>query len=258
MSRRDGMPPSPERLASLYIAEACHELRTPVAVLNLVAGLVDKIDDIDENRVKEILFAVHRQCVHLRVLIDRYLEHGALIYGGTDTPGVEFNGAEVVAEAIDALVPLLDTDRVRQRLEDVILFGDPTRLNGIVTNLVLNAAKYSDVSAPVDVELCLGSGDVVLFVADRGIGIRPEDRELVLQPFQRARNAQEWTGGGTGLGLPIVSAHVAAFGGTLDIDERVGGGTVMTVRLPVARSVGALAAHNSGDRAEEQNDVQPQ
>jgi signal transduction histidine kinase len=223
---------APEVLAARYLAEACHELRTPVAVLSLVGSLGDHIERLDLEQLHHLADAVQRQTAHLRILIDRYLDHGMLQYGGGTVPDVEFDVSDVIASVIDSLHPLLGSERVHARLEAATIVGDPERVESIVTNLVLNAAKYSDETERIDVDLETVGGTVRLVVADRGIGIPVDHRERVLEPFHRAPNAVARAVAGVGLGLAIVVAHVEALGGWLQVDDRAGGGTVMTVVVP--------------------------
>lgn len=216
----------------LHLAEACHELRTPVAVLSLVTGIQDHVEELEPARLRRLIEAVERQCVELRVTIDRYLEHGELTFGGTRAQEVLVDVDRVVQEALDALVPLVPPERLDLDLEPTRIGGDPRRLSSIVTNLVVNAAKYSEPTSAIEVTLTSAAHSVTLEVADRGSGMSRESRRVLLEPFRRGVEEAVQRQQGTGLGLSIVVRHVQALRGVLEIHDRSGGGSVVTVTLP--------------------------
>lgn len=233
MTQGPGMTPeSPELITARYVAEACHELRGPVAVISLVTELSVHADRLDADRFVGLMQTVRAQTALLRALIDRYLEHAVLVDGDWKGVDVAVDVASETAAALDALVPLVSAERVRRHLGAGRVVGDPSRVRSIVTNLVQNAAKYSPDDAPVDVRVGAAGSDVVLQVLDRGIGIPVDERDRVMQPYQQASNAREQAVAGMGLGLGIVAAHVAALDGQVEISDRPGGGTSVTVLLP--------------------------
>lgn len=216
----------------LYLAETCHELRTPVAVLTLITGILDKGDGLAPDRLSVLVEAVERQCVELRVTIDRYLEHGELIFGGGQSQELRFDVDLVVQEAVESLVPLIPKDRLEVSLESAQIRGDPRRLSSIVTNLLVNAARYSDQTSVIEVGVSSGHRCVTLEVADRGNGIPEESRRVLLEPFHRGSGAAVQLHDGAGLGLAIVAGHVQALRGALRIHDRREGGSVVAVTLP--------------------------
>lgn len=236
MTGRHAASDPPDVVVAHYLAEACHELRKPVAVLSLFSELSLSAPEPSPERMLTALTVVREQTAILRALIDRYLEHGQLVHGGwsdADVDAVVDVAAEVEA-SLDSLAPLVPAERVRRRLAPGTVIGDPARVRSIAVNLVHNAAKYSPEWEPVGVDVDAIGPDVVLQVTDRGIGIPAAQREHVLQPFRRATNATEVASAGLGLGLAIVAAHVEALGGRIDVSDRAGGGTVVAVRLPRA------------------------
>lgn len=228
------MTESPELITARYVAEACHELRSPVAVISLVTDLSGHADQLDAERFVLLMQTVKAQTALMSSLIDRYLEHAAMLDGDWPDYCVEMDVGSVTAAALDDLVPLVPLERVSRDLGTARVCGDPDRVRSIVTNLVQNASKYSPPDARVDVTVHVDGSDVVLQVLDRGIGVPVGERERVLEPFQQASNARERAVSGTGLGLAIVTAHVAALDGRLVISGRPGGGTIVTVRLPTS------------------------
>lgn len=120
--------------------------------------------------------------------------------------------------------------------EDMAVLGDEHALERVLTNLVNNAAKYSPAETVIQIhvrrELTPDFGaTAVVEVCDRGPGIPADERERLLQPFERLDRDADIQG--TGLGLAVVQSVVEAHGGSLRIGDHAGGGTVMRVELPV-------------------------
>lgn len=109
--------------------------------------------------------------------------------------------------------------------------GVPDALERALANLIDNALKYSLGNSEVDVFVGVAGGRAVIAVADRGPGIPAEDRERVLEPFQRLGGSEV---PGSGIGLAVVNEIAATHGGYLEIDEREGGGAVVRLVLPLA------------------------
>ncbi|GAA2998310.1 ATP-binding protein [Microbacterium aurantiacum] len=131
---------------------------------------------------------------------------------------------EQVGRAKDVRVSLSTTGRLRAVV-------DGFRMRQVFDNLVSNAVKYTVTGGEVDITAGIEGDDVVVSIADTGIGIAPEDIPRVLTPYFRTAEAKK-TATGTGLGLGITREIVEAHGGSLTIDSALGEGTVITVRLP--------------------------
>lgn len=131
---------------------------------------------------------------------------------------------EQVGRAKDVRVSLSTTGRLRAVV-------DGFRIRQVFDNLVSNAVKYTVTGGEVDITAGIEGDDVVVSIADTGIGIAPEDIPRVLTPYFRTAEAKK-TATGTGLGLGITREIVEAHGGSLTIDSALGEGTVITVRLP--------------------------
>jgi signal transduction histidine kinase len=118
--------------------------------------------------------------------------------------------------------------------------GDPAKLKQVLVNLIDNAIKFTPAGGRIRVS---GEGDQAwlrIRIGDTGIGMRPQDIPLVVQPFYRVNSAYDATRQGAGLGLPFAKAVVELHGGTLGIESRPGAGTTVTVTLPAA--LGAAVA----------------
>jgi signal transduction histidine kinase len=159
--------------------------------------------------------------------------------------------AQVARAAVRDLAPALEPARVHLRGDEVALAqANGIAMHRVVTNLVVNALKYSPSGSPV--EITFGRprpGRVRLSVRDQGRGIHPDDLDTILDEFARGRLAED--DGGTGLGLTSVRDLVQQQSGTVLIDSEVGGGTTVTVELSSPPSLGPAAPHqrSSGSRS---------
>jgi two-component system OmpR family sensor kinase len=118
-----------------------------------------------------------------------------------------------------------------------VVVGDDARLHQVATNLVGNAVAHTPAGTHVDVRVRRHDGDVLLEVTDDGPGMAPEVAARVFERFYRADSSRTRTGSattGSGLGLSIVAAIVAAHGGDVDVDSAEGRGSRFVVRLPAA------------------------
>lgn len=112
------------------------------------------------------------------------------------------------------------------------LHGDPDMIHTVINNLVSNALKFTPHGGTVGMAAARRSEQVVIEVADRGVGIDPGDRERVFEPFYRGEGTNDPRVPGTGLGLAICRDLVRAHGGEIVIVERKGWSTVFRVSLP--------------------------
>ncbi|WP_284249067.1 sensor histidine kinase [Litorihabitans aurantiacus] len=115
----------------------------------------------------------------------------------------------------------------------LVIRGDARAVGQVMDNLVSNAVKYSDTGDTVVVVAEREGDDVVVRVADNGIGISPEDQERLFERFFRSESVRGERHG-TGLGLHLVREIVLAHGGTIEVDSDLGEGTQITVRMPYA------------------------
>ena len=113
------------------------------------------------------------------------------------------------------------------------VLGDRLALRRVVANLVENALKYGGAA---HLGLATRNGEMVLTVDDRGPGIPPDQRALLLEPFTRIEGSRARRTGGSGLGLAVVHSLLLAHRGTLEIGDAPGGGARITVRLPIFRT----------------------
>ncbi|MBE3014628.1 HAMP domain-containing histidine kinase [Microbispora sp. NEAU-D428] len=203
-----------------FVADAAHELRSPIATVRTRLELAS-----GHEPAREALADVGR----LQALAADLLLLAALD-AGEPPRADEVDLGQVAAE--EALRPRPETGvTVRVTADpDVVVHGSRHHLARLVTNLVDNAVRHA--SSAVEVRVLAEKAGALLEVRDDGPGIPPEDREAVFDRFTRLDDARTRDAGGSGLGLAIVREIAARHGGIVVIGDSPGGGACFTVRLP--------------------------
>jgi two-component system, OmpR family, sensor kinase len=216
-----------------FVADASHELRTPVASIRGYAelfrrGAADNPDDLAMTmRRIEDESARMGHLVDDLLLLARLDEGRPLEQGPVDLSLLVADAA-ADARAIDPGHPV----EVRAA-EPVIVRGDEHRLRQVVANLVRNGLVHTPPGTAIEVAACVEGSQGLLVVADHGPGVPVEIADRVFERFYRADPSRGRIHGSSGLGLSIVAAVVASHGGTVHLDQTPGGGATFTVRLPL-------------------------
>ncbi len=216
-----------------FAAVAAHDLQAPLRVVAGLVGMLGRryagtLDAQADELIARTVGAVER----MQQLTDDLLTHAR---SGADTtqPPAPVDTAAVVAEVLDTLGPLVAEAGVTVEVHPLpTVVGHRVLLVQLFQNLVTNAVKFATGDRP---HVRIGAsrdGDRWRFtVQDDGIGIPPEARERVFEPFERGAGAAD-RAPGSGLGLAVCRRIVERHGGTIHADEAPGGGTVMTFTLP--------------------------
>ena len=205
-----------------------HELRTPIAV---VRGHLELTDPSDPEDVRQTQVLAIDELDRMGMLVDDLILLAKSAQSDFVTP-VGTDVAELTELVFDKSLALGER---RWQLESVAFTRamiDPTRITQAWLQLVANAVRYSEPCSTVSLGSAIRGGHLLMWVGDEGIGIAPEEIDLVRQRFKRTAGAQELASG-TGLGLSIVETIVTAHGGELDIRSQVGEGSVLTMRIPL-------------------------
>jgi signal transduction histidine kinase len=146
--------------------------------------------------------------------------------------------ADVIRHAVDDIRPRLEerqhTLAVTLSQTPVCVNGDPIRLEQVVTNLLENAAKYTEPGGRIEVELREENGQAWLCVRDNGIGLAAENLEVIFDLFTQINATLDRTTGGLGIGLTLVRRMLALHGGTIEVHSAgLGQGTQFIARLPL-------------------------
>jgi two-component system OmpR family sensor kinase len=230
-----------ERLRQ-FVADASHELRTPVTSIRGYAelfrrGASDRPADL-ANAMRRIEQEGQRMGELVEeLLLLAWLDQGQPLERRPVDVSALLDAAVDAARATDPERPL-DADAQ----SPLVVLGSEPRLRHVVDNLLTNARLHTPAGTPVHVRLAAEDGDVMLEVADAGPGVPAEEADLIFERFYRTDRSRTRSQGGVGLGLAIVRSVIEAHGGAVSYRPRPGGGSVFRVVLPLAPAAGSQDA----------------
>jgi len=219
-----------ERLRNAILSSLSHDLRTPLT--SLVGASVALCEDELEPRERhEFSRLVASEALRLSRLVNSLLELTRMEPGGTHTQEAQAID-EVIGTALSRLEAQLVGRCVRTEVPQEVPLAafDPVLIEQVVVNLVENVVRHAGAASPVEIAAHFPGDAIVIEVADRGPGVLPGDEERVFEKLYRGKSHD---GAGTGLGLTICRAIVKAHDGKIWLENRVGGGVVVTFTLPV-------------------------
>jgi signal transduction histidine kinase len=222
-----------------FLAMAGHELRTPLTSLHgavetlLRATRQGMLGAPAPDRVPRLLEIIEKQDERLIKLVNNLLDVSRLSEGRLELELDEVDLSAIVYDVAECFRE--EIARARCRLEihaqdHVVGWWDRSRLEQVVTNLLMNALKYG-AGTEVTISVSADTTSAHLAVADQGIGIAPQHLERIFGRFERAVAGKEYSG--VGLGLSIARDIVEALGGTIGVVSEPGGGATFTVELPL-------------------------
>jgi two-component system OmpR family sensor kinase len=217
-----------------FVADASHELRTPVTTIRGYAELYRVGGLAGGEALDEAMRRTEQEAIRMARLVEDLLNLAKLDEGRPlELRDVDL--AELVHDAArDAAA--VDPGRVITAEADrpVVVRGDEDRLRQVIANVVGNALVHTPPGTAIELRVDATDGTACIAVTDHGPGMPPEVAAKVTQRFYRADPARARNRGGSGLGMSIADAAVSAHGGTIGVDSVVGQGTTVTVTLPVA------------------------
>lgn len=224
-----------------FLAGVSHELRTPLTSIRGYTELMTMAEDLS-GPVREAMAVIERNADQLLVLVEDLLSTSIR---RPSTQRASLDLVHLVEQSLAAAGPTAaaaGVDLQAQLPASLVMDGDPVRIGQVLDNLVSNAIKYSPAGGPVTVRLTEGGEGARLQVADRGIGMHPEETKEVFGRFTRSANARMSTIPGLGLGLAVVKDIVEDHQGTITCDSALGEGTVFTITLPQASPLASRPA----------------
>lgn len=213
-----------------FVGNVSHELRTPLTVLK---GYVENLQSLDPSITEKIerpLVQMDMQVVRMEVLLKDllWLSRIESIAHSDKTSSVDMG--ELINELVgDLRAAWPDREISLSRSFDGLILGDPMELHSAVSNLIVNALKYSDPQSPVDVEWLCEDGQPTLHVSDQGEGIDPIHIPRLTERFYRVDKSRSQKTGGTGLGLAIVKHVALSHNAEIVIKSQVGAGSTFSL-----------------------------
>ena len=214
-----------------FVADASHELRTPVATIRGYAELYRTGALDGSGQLDDAMRRTEEEAVRMGTLVDDLLQLARLDQG-RPLERAPVDLGQLVADTVrDARAVDPEREITATVPEPVTVLGDAARLHQVLANLVANALVHAP-DAPIQVSLHEDGPDAVVEVRDDGPGMSKADAARAFERFYRADASRSRHHGGSGLGLAIVDATVRAHGGTAELRSAPGTGTTVRVRLP--------------------------
>ncbi len=217
-----------------FVANVSHELKTPMGALGLLAETL--LAETEPEVSRRLAQRIHSEAFRISRIIDDLLDLSR-IENEESPPREPVLVNLVMAEAAERVRSAAEQREVEIKLEEpsppVAVLGDRRQLTSALYNLLENAVKFSYEGGVVEFTGVIDGDDVVIAVADKGLGIPTRDLERIFERFYRVDHGRSRSTGGTGLGLSIVRHVANSHSGTVNVDSREGEGSTFTLRLPL-------------------------
>ena len=226
-----------DRRKDEFLAMLSHELRNPLAPIYNAVRVVQRLDAGDP-LVADMHGVIERQAEQLTRIVDDLLDVARITQGRIVLRREAIDLGSIVTRAIETSRPVIDAQThelvVTLPAEALYVEGDPARLVQVVSNLLNNAARYTDAGGRIWITAERHDGEAVLRVRDDGIGIAPEELPRVFDVFMQGASSLDRSAGGIGIGLTLVRRLTELHGGRVEVSSPGGGGkgSEFVVRLP--------------------------
>ncbi|RCK76911.1 MAG: Sensory transduction histidine kinase [Anaerolineae bacterium] len=224
-----------DRVKSEFVSAVSHDLRSPLTAILGYSELIGRVGPLNE-RQREFIRRVQTSVQGITALISDLLDLGR-IEAGLDARKELIDLRPLIRQSLENLNSFLTEKGQKLEMEispsTPLIWGNPVRIQQMITNLVNNAIKYTPKGGKLGVRSRQEDGQAVLQVWDQGVGIPPAEQPYIFDKFYRASNLPE-DAGGTGLGLTIVKSIVEDHQGRIWVESTPGQGTTFTIVLPAA------------------------
>ena len=226
-----------------FSASAAHELRTPIAVLRTKLDVFKK-KKREQREYDELVDTMETYIDRLSSIITDLLEFAETSELG-ETENVSLDA--VITTVVDDLESVAQNNMVNMQIDvqpkvqseaqNFIVKGNTNLLYRALYNLVENAIRYNHKEGSVNIALEIEGQECLVTIADTGVGIAPEQRELVFEPFYRVNKSRSREFGGAGIGLSLVKTILKRHGASITVSENNPQGSVFTIRIPLVNSI---------------------
>ena len=238
-----------DRRKDEFLAMLAHELRNPLAPIVMAMEMLRRPNVAVELRERQLAM-MSRQVLQMSRLVEDLLDVSRVSRGRIELRRQRLAVRAVVGDAVEASRPLLAARHhqltVFNTPEPLAVDGDPIRLTQVLTNLLHNAAKFTDSGGRLTLRTSRQGGDVVISLQDSGIGIAADMLPRIFDLFAQVPVTIDRSRGGLGIGLTLVRTLVELHGGHVSAESPgIGQGTTFSIRLPLAVDAGAAVVGTS-------------
>ena len=218
-----------DKLKQEFIANASHELKTPVTSIQLaVETAISALENSEIEDAKRFMTQILQDSQRMTLLLSDLLDLSQL---EVNNPEKELVNLKSIIDAEIGFLSDENKNRVVFESEDIEFLIDPNDFSMIIRNLLRNACNYSELDKEINVNLFKDKSSIVLSVVDKGRGIATSDHERVFERFYRVDKGRSRSLGGTGIGLSIVKHAVDRNGGLIELYSVLGSGTTFTIKF---------------------------
>ena len=234
-----------DRQKNEFLAMLAHELRNPLAPISNGLQLL-KLPGLDESTLRQTTALMERQLTHLVRLVDDLLDVSRIVTGKMTFQREPTDLASIINRAVEETQPAIDARGHELMLSlparGIVVDADAVRLAQVVSNLLVNAAKYTELPSRIWLSVERHGDDVEIHVKDAGVGIAAEVLPKIFSLFVQADTSLARSQGGLGIGLTLVKRLVEMHQGTVRAESAgLGRGSEFVVRLPISRAASAVA-----------------
>jgi signal transduction histidine kinase len=234
---------SVDKLKSIFLASMSHELRTPLnSIIGFTGLMLMQIAGTINDGQKEQLNRVKRNADHLLELINDVLDISKIEAGKVDLSITEFDIATLVNEIAQSIEPEASAKGIKLEVKmpdkSIMIKNDSRRIRQILMNFMSNALKFT-MHGSIHIELIIeNSQNIIIAIKDTGIGIHPNDMEILFEPFQQVSSQLTKNYKGTGLGLYLCKKLSSLVGGDIQATSVLGKSSKFTLIVPVEIKAG--------------------
>ncbi|MGE5428092.1 MAG: response regulator [Methylococcaceae bacterium] len=232
-----------DNLKTAFLENMSHEIRTP---LNGILGFAEflKDPDLDKDQIESYIGIIDASSKQLLTIINDILDISKIKADQITIKNEDVNITELLEQLYDQNKEQAELKKLRFTLnprhldKNIVTLTDSAKLQQVFSNLINNAIKFTSAGS-VEFGLNVQDHTLSFYVTDSGIGIAPEDQDLIFKPFSKVENSAARKYGGNGLGLAISKALVEKLGGTISLTSSISHGATFTFSIPLTGGKGA-------------------
>ncbi|MFL2678746.1 MAG: sensor histidine kinase [Candidatus Actinomarina sp.] len=218
-----------DKLKQEFIANASHELKTPVTSIQLaVETAITALENSELEDTRKFLNQILKDSQRMTLLLSDLLDLSQL---EVNNPVKETVNLKKIIQAEIGFLSEENKKRVIFESEDIAFLLDPDDFSMIVRNLLRNACNYSEQNEKIEINLLLDNSEVILSVLDKGRGISMSDQERIFERFYRVDKGRSRSLGGTGIGLSLVKHAIERNNGDIHLKSKLGEGSEFIVKF---------------------------